>query len=166
MARQASGRTRQMGPVLTRPGWSCVRSSIEAACWLVQLSSSHVSASTTTTTLPFTVLLSFTPQFYSTQLKRWTQLGTCASYLRNFLGNKTWFQNKNSHYQRWARSMRLLLLLSVAFSSDVELCIQAPHESQLARQFYVEFTLGNVVRSTNVAEEEMRRTCWDGNLSL
>ena len=62
--------------------------------------------------------------------------------------------------------MRLLLLPSVAFSSDVELGTQAPHESQLARQFYIEFTLGNVARSTNVAEEEQQRTCWDGNLSL
>ena len=62
--------------------------------------------------------------------------------------------------------MRLLLLPSVAFSSDVELCTQASHESQLAREFYVEFTLGNVARSTNVAEEEKQRTCWNGNLSL
>ena len=62
--------------------------------------------------------------------------------------------------------MGFLLLPSVTFSSDVELCTQAPHESQLVRRFYVEFTLGNVVRLTNAAEEDRQRTCWNGNLSL
>ena len=62
--------------------------------------------------------------------------------------------------------MRLLLLPSVAFSSDVVLYTRAPYESQLARRFYVEFTLGNVARSTNVAEEEKQRTCWNENLLL
>ena len=57
---------------------------------------------------------------------------------------------------------------NLAGSLDFELRTQALRQfSVVARQFYVEFYVGDEApRSTNAAKEQNNRTCWNENLYL
>ncbi|KAI9569410.1 hypothetical protein HD554DRAFT_2328018, partial [Boletus coccyginus] len=46
---------------------------------------------------------------------------------------------------------------------DIELQTQAPRKMPLARQYYVQFTVGDTSRSTDGAKEARNRTSWDKN---
>ena len=58
--------------------------------------------------------------------------------------------------QRW-----ILWYTRVNFLLDIELHTQARRKLLVARQYYIEFSVGDVSRSTNRAKEAKNRTSWD-----
>ena len=64
--------------------------------------------------------------------------------------------------QRWIfyRCMR------VSFLSDIELRAPTRRKFPVARQYYVQFSVGNTSRSTNTVKEAKRRTSWDESFYL
>jgi len=58
--------------------------------------------------------------------------------------------------QRW-----IFYRMRVSFLSDIELRTQAGHKLPVARQFHVQFSIGDTSRSTNNAKEKKNLTSWD-----
>ena len=56
--------------------------------------------------------------------------------------------------------------MQVSFSSDIKVRTQAGRNLPVARQFYVQFSIGDTSRSTNSAKEKKNLTSWDNAFYL
>ena len=63
--------------------------------------------------------------------------------------------------QRW-----IVYRMRESFLSDIKLRTQAGRKLPVARQFYVQFSIGNTSRSTNSAKEKKNLTSWDNIFDL
>ena len=59
-----------------------------------------------------------------------------------------------------------MFCIQIGHLSDIELHTQKRRKPPVARQFYIDFSVGDTLRSTDIAKEVKNRTFWEKHLSL